>query len=275
MANKKLKAVGYCRTSGEGQRDNTSIPNQKQVIESYCKCEGYEFVTHYVDESKSGAKIEGRDSFKAMIDDGKAGKFSVIFFYDTSRFSRDSVDFGSVARDLKNHGVFYVSIKGMFDNREEGNEICNSLDPGIAEYERININRRCRDGRISTIKAGKPWSGSRPFGQEYDKKSGKWYVTEKGKCFAGLLKRYAKGEKKADLCREFGFKPGTVFQNIRKRQIAGRPYRVPDKEGPIDAPCIPPLVSKAVGDKVYQRCEINKRFSSTRDTQSALIVVYC
>ncbi|GAG50916.1 unnamed protein product, partial [marine sediment metagenome] len=33
--NHKLRAVGYSRTSGEGQRDNTSILRQKEAIESF------------------------------------------------------------------------------------------------------------------------------------------------------------------------------------------------------------------------------------------------
>ena len=55
----KKRAVGYCRTSGEGQRDNTSIPTQKNAIEEYCRRTGWRFIAHYVDESKSGAKIAG------------------------------------------------------------------------------------------------------------------------------------------------------------------------------------------------------------------------
>ena len=34
----KLRAVGYCRTSSENQRDNTSIPVQKREIEHFIDC---------------------------------------------------------------------------------------------------------------------------------------------------------------------------------------------------------------------------------------------
>jgi DNA invertase Pin-like site-specific DNA recombinase len=73
----KLRAVGYCRTSGEGQRDNTSIPTQKREIEEFCRRSGWKFVAHYVDESKSGAKIAGREDFQRMIRDSAAQKFNV------------------------------------------------------------------------------------------------------------------------------------------------------------------------------------------------------
>src|SRR6266540_2162204 len=64
-----LRAVGYCRTSGEGQRDNTSIPRQQQTIEEFVSRSGWKFLTHYVDECKSGAKEEGREAFQQMIRD--------------------------------------------------------------------------------------------------------------------------------------------------------------------------------------------------------------
>ena len=55
--NSKLRAVGYSRTSGEGQRDNTSIPTQQRAEEAFIKQRGWDFVEHYVDESKSGSKV--------------------------------------------------------------------------------------------------------------------------------------------------------------------------------------------------------------------------
>src|ERR1051326_7612368 len=63
----RLRAVGYCRTSGEGQRDNTSIPNQQEAIENFIEGEGWRILRHYIDESKTGSKIAGRDDFQRMM----------------------------------------------------------------------------------------------------------------------------------------------------------------------------------------------------------------
>ena len=41
---KPLRAVGYCRTSGEGQRDNTSIPRQRDAILAFCKLNDWQFL---------------------------------------------------------------------------------------------------------------------------------------------------------------------------------------------------------------------------------------
>ena len=95
MANeneKPLRAVGYCRTSGEGQRDNTSIPRQKDAIEAFCKVNGWQLLQFYVDECRSGANIVGRDSFQEMMKHATDGQFDVIVPYDATRFARDGVD---------------------------------------------------------------------------------------------------------------------------------------------------------------------------------------
>jgi len=49
--NAALRAAGYCRTSGEGQRDNTSLPRQRESIESLCKQNGWAVAHLYIDEA--------------------------------------------------------------------------------------------------------------------------------------------------------------------------------------------------------------------------------
>ena len=96
-----LRAVGYCRTSGEGQRDNTSIPSQKEAIEKWCEREGYQFIAHYVDEAKSGAKVAGRDEFQRLMKDAVAGSFDIAVVYQISRWGRDGTDIMDSARTLQ------------------------------------------------------------------------------------------------------------------------------------------------------------------------------
>jgi DNA invertase Pin-like site-specific DNA recombinase len=88
MANAKLRAAGYCRTSGEAQRDNTSIPTQRNGIESHIERHDWTFLKHYVDECKSGSKIAGRDAFQQMMRDAASNNFDVLVVYNINRFSR-------------------------------------------------------------------------------------------------------------------------------------------------------------------------------------------
>ena len=136
MPKKALRAVGYCRTSGEGQRDNTSMPRQRTAIEATCKASGWRFVEHYVDECKSGAKTEGRDDYKRMLADAAAGKFDLIVPFDATRFARDGVDIVSTAKFLKTEfGIFVVDAKNQFDNRSHRNSLRNFAQAGaVVDY---------------------------------------------------------------------------------------------------------------------------------------------
>jgi site-specific DNA recombinase len=110
---KQLRAVGYCRTSGEAQRDNTSIPNQKQSIESFASFQKWKVLKHYVDECKSGSKIAGRHDFQKMMRDAAAGKFDILVVYDITRFGRDGFDILDSARTLRrDFGVDVVATRG-------------------------------------------------------------------------------------------------------------------------------------------------------------------
>jgi DNA invertase Pin-like site-specific DNA recombinase len=223
--NSKLRAVGYSRTSSEGQRDNTSIPRQKEVIEQFIKRNEWVFVRHYVDESLSGSKVEGRNDFQRMMRDATQGEFDVIVPWDMDRFARDGCDIIYNARFLKRtFSIHVVDTKGLFDNRDHRKTLVNYVKAGLTEDERLRIMERTIGGRIKRAKDGQPWTPRkmRPYGRDYDKETGEWYVTEKGHRFAELVKRYADGESLTALAPQYSFKwPQDVCRIIRKCQLSG------------------------------------------------------
>lgn len=82
------RAAQYVRMSTEHQQYSTE--NQADVIREYAAKRGYEIVHTYADDGKSGLKMEGRASLRAMIDDVQAGDpgFDAILVYDVSRWGR-------------------------------------------------------------------------------------------------------------------------------------------------------------------------------------------
>ena len=128
--NTPLRAVGYCRTSGEGQRDNTSIPNQKLKIQEFCERNGWQLVTFYVDESKTGSKIAGRDDFQRMMLDATKGNFSIVVVLDIKRFSRSGLDTANASETLKRLNICVLDTKGKYDTRSYRNAFINYVYPG-------------------------------------------------------------------------------------------------------------------------------------------------
>ena len=274
-ADKPLRVGGYCRTSGEGQRDNTSIPEQKTGIEAKCRAEGWILVRFYVDECKSGAKTAGRDAFNRMVRDAQAGELDIIVPYDNTRFGRDGVDIVSTAKLLKEKcGVFTVDSKGQLDNRTHRNALINFTLAGVSEHERLTIMERTFRGKIAMAKAGLPWSGHLPVGRGFawedkKKKIGEWFINETGRKLAALLARYIKHESLTDLVREFGFSsPDVIFRMIRDGQLSAKPYVVtfthPEigiQELRVDVPAVPTVISAALEADVKDRLQHNKSWN--------------
>jgi site-specific DNA recombinase len=270
----QTRAVGYCRTSGEGQRDNTSIPRQREAIAEFCKRMGWELVHVYVDECKTGSKIEGRDDFKRLLKDAANGRFDLVVVYDITRFARDGFDIIDNARFLKaNHSIHVVDTKLQFDNRSHRNSLQNFLHAGVSEHERLSIMERTIGGRIAKAQQGLPW-GSLPLGREYT--GGKWVVNDKGQAVAEIMRRFLKGELLAALCREYGVSsPNRVYKWVNDQQIAGvYVARIKCDELGYDVaipmPMIPALVSDATLKRVKQRLAHNRRHNQRGERRHLL-----
>src|SRR5262249_36592786 len=119
-----LRAVGYCRTSSTSQKDNTSLPEQRQAITRFCEAQGWALARFYVDESRSGAKIAGRDAFQAMMRDAAGGGFNAIVIFDI----------------------------GPFDTRDRRRVLTNFVLAGVSEADRLGILERTKLGKIARAK---------------------------------------------------------------------------------------------------------------------------
>jgi site-specific DNA recombinase len=291
---------GYCRTSGEGQRDNTSIPTQREGIEAACAANGWRLVRHYVDECKSGAKTDGRDAFKRMLKDAMNGELDILVPYDAKRFARDGVDIMDTAKMLKGtFGVVVVDSKGQFDNRDHRNTLRNFVEAGVSEHERLTIMERTLGARVKKARAGLPWSGNPPFGRVYRKTCGcvrkckcvgEWQVDERGKAMEALLKEYVSGKPYTardgqdlsyslkELAPRYGFYSASHVQSIiHNGQLAARPYVVvfntPEigiENLKVEVPAVPPVISADLERRVLDRMLHNRQWNKQALKKSVL-----
>jgi DNA invertase Pin-like site-specific DNA recombinase len=281
---KQLRAGGYSRTSGEGQRDNTSIPVQHEGIEGKVEAEGWVLVRHYTDECISGAKVDNRAGFKRMLADAAAGELDVVVPFDAKRFARDGVDIVHTAKFLKaNFGICTVDAKGQFDNRDHRNALRNFVEAGVSEHERLTIMERTIGGRVKRAKAGLQWSGEPPVGRQFvadvlpsgktSKTSGTWSVTEQGRRIAQLLQSYLGGKALKDLAKEYGFSSAEVVMRwVRDGQLSGgspdHPYVVTFNapeigiEGlRVPVPAVPSVISQELEADVRAQLEKNRTWN--------------
>lgn len=115
---RRIRAAEYVRMSTEHQKYSTD--NQAAAIRRYAQARGYEIVTTYADEGKSGLRLDGRDAIKRLLSDVEHGKarFSAILVYDVSRWGRfqDPDEAAAIELFCKKAGIAVHYCAEQFEN---------------------------------------------------------------------------------------------------------------------------------------------------------------
>ena len=109
---------GYCRISVDEEldRDNTSIENQKKIIEEFVKAKFPKCkLTIYEDRDRSGYTFEQREGYQKLRKRLMSGEVSVLIVKDFSRFSRRNSKGLVELEDLRDAGVRIISIGDAID----------------------------------------------------------------------------------------------------------------------------------------------------------------
>ena len=125
----KFDIAGYCRISvdEEQNRDNTSIENQKAIIEDYVrqKFPGSS-LTFYEDRDRSGYTFEQREGYQKMRKQLLSHKLDILIVKDFSRFSRrriisigDGIDFPNDDDWLKIQFQFLINEMPVTDTSKK------------------------------------------------------------------------------------------------------------------------------------------------------------
>ncbi|MFG3592421.1 recombinase family protein [Bradyrhizobium sp. RDI18] len=117
-AQKALRAAQYVRMSTELQR--YSIQNQAAAIAAYAQQRNLTIVRTYVDEGRSGVRINGRAGLIELIEDVQSGNadFDHILVYDVSRWGRfqDVDESAHYEFVCKRSGIKVAYCAEQFDN---------------------------------------------------------------------------------------------------------------------------------------------------------------
>ena len=116
----------YPRLSHEDglQGESNSISNQKRILESYAKQNGFTNLQWYTDDGYSGANFQ-RPGFQAMLADIEAGKVGTVIVKDMSRLGRNYLQVGMYTdmifpqRGVRFIAMSYAKVLGA-TNRQDG-----------------------------------------------------------------------------------------------------------------------------------------------------------
>ncbi|WP_295014712.1 recombinase family protein [uncultured Microbacterium sp.] len=160
MSISKTRAATYRRVSSEGQRDNTSLPEQKRLTRAEAERRDWEIVAEYADEGISG-KLEDRPGWQQMLRDAKDGKFDALIVLNVKRFSRNSAHAIQQANNLHELGVSIVSLREKFDYSTPAGRAMYGVMAVFAELDRETIVEGTAAGQRGAARMGR-WPGSKP-----------------------------------------------------------------------------------------------------------------
>lgn len=115
----------YARLSVDDANDgdSNSIVHQKEMLERYCKDNGYTNYKFYVDDGFSGTNFD-RPDFKRMIADVEAGKIKRVIVKDLSRFGRDYLQVGMFTEVLfAQYDIHFIAIANNVDSQKGENDL--------------------------------------------------------------------------------------------------------------------------------------------------------
>lgn len=99
---RKKRVAAYCRVSTYAEAQSGSFELQVQSYkEKIVMNPEWELVDIYADRGASGTTIKKREHFNRMLDDCRLNQIDLIIVKSISRFSRNTLDFISIYRELK------------------------------------------------------------------------------------------------------------------------------------------------------------------------------
>lgn len=115
---KELKIAGYCRISVDEEldKDNTSIENQKSIIEDYVyRTFPDSQLDFYADRDRSGYTFDQREEYQILRKKMFRGEYDILIVKDFSRFSRRTSRGLVELEDLRDAGMRIISIGDGID----------------------------------------------------------------------------------------------------------------------------------------------------------------
>ena len=166
QATQNLITALYPRLSHEDelQGESNSISNQKRILETYAKQNGFTNLRWYTDDGYSGANFQ-RPGFQAMLADIEAGKVGTVIVKDMSRLGRNYLQVGFYTEMLfPQKGVRFIAVNDNVDSASEGmdndftplrNLFKNISHSGKVSNDFSLFGRFCRINRCFRCSCGK------------------------------------------------------------------------------------------------------------------------
>ena len=225
--------AGYCRISVDEEldRDNTSIENQKAIIEDYVK-EKFpgSSLTFFEDRDRSGYTFEQREGYQKLRRGLLNHTYDILVVKDFSRFSRRNSKGLGELEDLRDAGVRIISIGDGIDfpNDDQWLNIqlrflMNEMPvTDTSKKVRAVVKRRQKDGQ---------WITAAPYGYKINARQEFEIVPTEAEVIRKIFELYIDGwgyKRIANWLTEEGIPTPRMSERERK-EAEGKEYKRPVK----------------------------------------------
>ena len=159
----------YPRLSHEDelQGESNSISNQKRILETYAKQNGFSNLRWYTDDGYSGANFQ-RPGFQAMLADIEAGKVGTVIVKDMSRLGRNYLQVGMYTEMIfPQKGVRFIAINDGVDSAQGENDFA-PLRNIFNEWLVRDTSKKIKAVKRSKGLSGKPLTSKPVYGYLLD-----------------------------------------------------------------------------------------------------------
>ena len=159
----------YPRLSHEDelQGESNSISNQKRILETYAKQNGFSNLHWYTDDGYSGANFQ-RPGFQAMLADIEAGKVGTVIVKDMSRLGRNYLQVGMYTEMIfPQKNVRFIAINDGVDSAQGENDFA-PLRNIFNEWLVRDTSKKIKAVKRSKGMGGKPITSKPVYGYLMD-----------------------------------------------------------------------------------------------------------
>ena len=227
-----LRVTYYARVSSEKEEQLNSLENQIYYYPKFIKnVKNWTFVEGYIDEGISGSSTLKRDDFLRMARDSKNDLFDLVLTKEISRFSRDTLDSISYAREFLKNGVGIFFENDNINTLYSDAELRLTIMASIAQDELRKLSERVRFGMKRSIEQKRVLGNNNIYG--YNKNNCTLEIEEtEAKMVRELFSLYATGKygfkKISKILYKKGFtnrKGGLLNTTVLTRMIRNPKYK--------------------------------------------------
>jgi len=160
--------IGLCRVSSVSQKDNSSIPHQKKMINDYCKMYNIS-VDEVISEVYSGTTSDrdGLNYLRELVDEGKVESVIVMKLDRLMRNFTEGVVFIKYLMDNK---VKIISVMEQIDTSSVNGMFLVNILLSVSDLEVSTLKNRCLSGKREGFLNKEKVCGRIPYG--YEKRNG-------------------------------------------------------------------------------------------------------